>query len=245
MSETVNPQYEQMVRQLAEMNGSLPQLRDSIERTYQLIESSLAPRKTVDPFTINTTYGYFDSYGYPYNYIFVGDNNAGVTLTIGDKFITHDITLVGGWNVINSVDGWWKASQPINVTLLRSKDLPAIQVNGNVQTQLTGRNTNYQRVLVNSTISANSSVGILINGGLGLKVISATFVCTANAHLSVYACDANGNNVQSSDAASSTGLTQNLTISEFGGSPYVYLVVYDNSGATNTCQYVDVWTTNG
>lgn len=109
--------------QLLELNGSQNRMIKEIEQLKSLAEKAFAPSSTLDELTIpNGLYKEYPSYGYFYSYIFVGDSDAGSTLTFGNRIQEHTITLTGGWNQINLFDNsWWKCSKTINVLLLRSK----------------------------------------------------------------------------------------------------------------------------
>lgn len=109
--------------QIAQLSGKQDRVIDAIQSLKSVAEKAFAPEYTLDELTIPSgIYKEFPSYGYLYNYIFVGDTDAGETLTFGNKIQEHAITLTGGWNQINLFDSsWWKCSSTINVMLLRSK----------------------------------------------------------------------------------------------------------------------------
>ena len=110
----------EMQKSLMALNGTTEKLQSDISTVIDLFKGTLAPKRTIDELVLQTQYFHFPSYGYPFNYLFISDSDSGATLTIGNKTQEHTITLVGGWNVINSVDGWWKCSKNMNVILLRS-----------------------------------------------------------------------------------------------------------------------------
>ena len=112
----------EMEKSLMQLNGTTEKLQNDISTVIDLFKGTLAPKRTIDELVLQTQYFHFPSYGYPFNYLFVSDADAGATLIIGDKSREHAITLVGGWNTINAIDGWWKCSKNMNVILLRSKD---------------------------------------------------------------------------------------------------------------------------
>ena len=110
----------EMQKSLMQLNGTTEKLQNDISVAIDLFKGTIAPKRTIDDLVLQTQYFHFPSYGYPFNYLFVSDADAGATLIIGDKSREHTISLVGGWNTINAIDGWWKCSKNMNAVLLRS-----------------------------------------------------------------------------------------------------------------------------
>lgn len=111
--------------------------------------------------------------------------------------------------------------------------------------QLTGRKTSYQRVLVSQSLSANGLVTNVINTGLGTHSIQVGWKCSANVQVLLYGCDASGNALASNGSISTgqTATQASLANGDWGGAPYLAIVVAEKSGAANTINFVDVWWT--
>jgi hypothetical protein len=122
-----------------------------------------------------------------------------------------------------------------------------IDSNGNRNVISNGRTTNYQRLFVGQSITANGFIGQVVNVGLGTKALNATFKANAGVQVSFYPCDVNGNALTASTVANSANNVTNgaCILNELGGAPYIGIYVFDKSGANNTCNFVDLWWTKG
>jgi hypothetical protein len=114
-----------------------------------------------------------------------------------------------------------------------------------------GRKTQYQRVGVNTTISAASgSVAIVVNVGLGTRALNVAYKMNAGAGLYIYPCDAQGNalfggtSLTNVNTGGSGALNGGVLVPDWGGAPNVCVLIIDKSAlAGNVIQFIDVWST--
>ncbi|MFJ5716525.1 hypothetical protein [Neobacillus sp. NPDC093127] len=140
--------------------------------------------------------------------------------------------------------------QPINQYFNPTiDDHEAVQGSGGaMNVQLIGRKTAYQRVAVNQAIAANGFSSIVVNLGLGTKAIHLAWKANATIAVTLVACDANGSALLNGPSILGTGATGyingGLVYGEWGGAPYIGILVQDKSAAANTVNYIDLWTTS-
>ncbi|MFJ5713108.1 hypothetical protein [Neobacillus sp. NPDC093127] len=124
-----------------------------------------------------------------------------------------------------------------------------IQPDGSRLMQLTGRKVGYQRVGVNQSLPANGITSIVLNVGLGTKAIHLSWKASASISVQLVACDANGAVYLNGPVISAAGIAGytngGFVVSEYGGAPYVAILIQDKSASANTINLIDLWTTNG
>lgn len=119
-----------------------------------------------------------------------------------------------------------------------------VDAQGNQGVSVNNRKVNYQRVLVTTALGASALKLQVVNVG-NAKALNLVFNTTGNAYMQLYGADANGNAMAGGSSLFSTttsGSTSGTILcTEWGGAPYITILIKDTSAAANTINFVDVW----